>query len=150
MKEYPQKQECTRCHQFKPLSKFSKHKDGKYGCISWCKECVNKYSRDRYNSKLEVREDQAKRHKAKREERNIWINKIKKVSGCTQCGFDKDIKRLGFHHLIEDDKNNEISNMMDRSSDDAIEKEIEKCIVLCKSCHMQLHQDGREYLKEGN
>lgn len=43
---------CTRCAADKPRSDFSTHRSGRPQ--TWCKPCVNEYSRERYASRPEV------------------------------------------------------------------------------------------------
>lgn len=44
---------------------------------------------------------------------------------------------LDFHHTSPDEKEGSISNLVD--SPNKLEKELEKCIVLCSNCHRDLH-----------
>lgn len=171
--EYPKEKECTHCHQFKLLGEFSKDKTGKYGCQSWCKLCSRKRDNDKYANDLEFREHKLEQHngyrndrygydleyrkdhielnnnlnKVKRKENLIWINKIKLNCGCIICGYADNPSKLDFHHPV-DDKVDNISHMIECYSEKKILKEICKCNILCKSCHRQLHLDGKEYLKE--
>ena len=78
--------------------------------------------------------------KDNRRERNkayVWIIKMKK--GCEICG-ESYIPRLTFHHLKPRDKVNNISCMIaNKTSLITLKKEIDKCIVVCESCHRKMH-----------
>jgi len=45
------------------------------------------------------------------------------IKACIKCGYDKEPKILGVHHIDENRKNNELSNLM----------------VLCPNCHSLEH-----------
>ena len=59
---------------------------------------------------------------------------------CKNCG-SKDYEHLQFHHTNKKDKILEVGKMVYRTTD-ALLKEINKCIVLCDSCHTKLHKKG--------
>lgn len=64
--------------------------------------------------------------------------KIKR--GCNKCGYNKNPKALAWHHTEPSDKKRSISHLIrDRYSEETIEKEVEKCIVLCANCHEVLN-----------
>ena len=57
---------------------------------------------------------------------------------CQACGYDKCVRSLGFHHLDRSNKRFQISGEFCRSWEE-IEKELDKCILLCQNCHGELH-----------
>lgn len=61
-------------------------------------------------------------------------------NACVRCGYDKCFAALEFHHLDQDSKEfhptNLISNMSPIST---LEKELEKCIMVCANCHREIH-----------
>lgn len=72
-----------------------------------------------------------------------WAKKIKAVNmlggKCINCGND-DIFVLQFHH-IKGNKGHDVQDLLRRSrrwSD--VEKEINKCILLCANCHHKKHR----------
>ncbi len=74
-----------------------------------------------------------------------WLVKQKEKMACVKCGYSKDtnprfvIEALQFHH-IEDNKLFSISDGVQRGISLAkLQKEIEKCIVLCARCHIEEH-----------
>jgi len=70
-----------------------------------------------------------------REEGRNLIYEFKLGNPCTSCGETNPIV-LEFHHLDPKTKRNDVSNMATHGySIESIEKEIEKCIILCANCH---------------
>lgn len=59
-------------------------------------------------------------------------------SKCSNCKLkDKDV--LTFHHISKDSKYDNLSSLWHRKWS-IIEKEINKCKILCANCHMKLHR----------
>lgn len=70
----------------------------------------------------------------------------KNIICCEKCGYDKCMGSLDFHHLNANDKDFKLSNIFviyNNVSDlkEKIENELDKCEVLCKNCHAELHYD---------
>lgn len=80
----------------------------------------------------------------KREDKFItrWAKRYRAVQElggkCQECG-ETNIFLLDFHHLDPTKKEFGISSLSARASWDEIKSEIEKCILLCKSCHTEFH-----------
>ena len=60
-----------------------------------------------------------------------------KGSRCIYCGYDRCSKALHFHHMH--DKQFVISCNMNRNWD-ILQKELDKCVLLCSICHVELHE----------
>lgn len=59
---------------------------------------------------------------------------------CMQCGYDKNLAALSFHHEDEDEKNHQLDmRSLSNRRIEAVMREFEKCILLCANCHMELH-----------
>lgn len=66
-----------------------------------------------------------------------YIKNIKKNNPCVICGSTEN---LHFHHLISENKKYNISDMVKmRSSIKSIQAEIDKCVILCRTCHEKVH-----------
>lgn len=63
-----------------------------------------------------------------------------KISGCSICGYNKCRTALDFHHLDPSVKEKSIAAMVHSSSLSKLQKEIEKCILLCSNCHHEVHE----------
>jgi hypothetical protein len=59
---------------------------------------------------------------------------------CEKCGYSKCPRALSFHHLDPSKKDFGLSERGLTRSWEKIKKEIEKCILLCANCHMELHE----------
>lgn len=56
---------------------------------------------------------------------------------CEMCGYDKNISALEFHHLDPNQKDFAISGNKCGWND--LQKELDKCIMVCANCHRELH-----------
>lgn len=65
-----------------------------------------------------------------------WLQILRANNGCEDCGAHEGL--LDHHHLDPTTKKCQISGMYLRSLD-ALEDELEKCVVLCRSCHKLRH-----------
>jgi len=70
---------------------------------------------------------------------------------CARCGYKKSKRALTFHHVDPTQKEFGISGGHSRSWD-SIKNELDKCILLCMNCHMEVHEEieiaNRENLQE--
>ena len=60
---------------------------------------------------------------------------------CMICGYDKCQRALSFHHLNPKEKDFDLSSRGLTRSWERIKKEIDKCVLICANCHMEIH-DG--------
>lgn len=69
------------------------------------------------------------------------ISFIQKLGGkCSICGYNKNLSALVFHHLNPDEKRLNLDmRTFSGNRYELIEKEVDKCILLCSNCHMELH-----------
>ena len=69
-----------------------------------------------------------------------FINNLKSESGCSQCP-EKDWRCLDFHHRNPSEKTIEIVRAVRLGwGRDRIQKEVDKCDVLCANCHRKFHR----------
>jgi predicted HNH restriction endonuclease len=61
-------------------------------------------------------------------------------SRCNICGYDKCQRALSFHHIDPSKKNFTLSQKGLTRSWVKIQEEIEKCILVCANCHMEIHE----------
>lgn len=59
---------------------------------------------------------------------------------CRVCGYDKCSRALVFHHIDPSEKGFAISQNKNKAWY-KVKTELDKCIMLCSNCHMELH-DG--------
>lgn len=70
-----------------------------------------------------------------------WAKKLKAIkllnSKCSKCN-SRNIFHLEFHHINQDTKKYVINQIWIRNWD-FIKKEVQKCVLLCRNCHNELH-----------
>lgn len=65
---------------------------------------------------------------------------------CNNCGYDKCVAALEFHHLDPSQKDFAISS--GHLSWEKVKTELDKCIMLCSNCHREVHYN--EHLQKKN
>lgn len=68
-----------------------------------------------------------------------YIIDYKLSKGCAICKYNKCASALDFHHNGNGDKDFSISQFNDCSLK-KLKAEMDKCIVLCRNCHAELHE----------
>ena len=66
---------------------------------------------------------------------------------CEKCGYDRCMRALVFHHLDPSQKDFPISGNQALREWDLILKELDKCVLLCSNCHMEVHDEEAEKRK---
>jgi len=118
--------QCGTCKESKLLSEF--HKRGRAGHRWECKSCTN----------VRLRERRTKAHE--------YVANYLKGKCCEFCRNANPIV-LQFDH-VRGTKKDTISNMMNsRTCVDTIQKEIDKCIIVCANCHLIRHSIERGWKK---
>lgn len=59
---------------------------------------------------------------------------------CQVCGYKKCKRALSFHHKDPKEKDFGLSARGLTRSWDKIQKELDKCILVCANCHMEIHE----------
>lgn len=113
-----QKSKCGCCKEEKFTNEF-------YHCKGrirrWCKECDTKYTILR---------------QTKFKEKCVEY----KGGKCEECGYDKYIGALDFHHTDPLKKDFTIAHARLKRFDESVIKELDKCQLLCANCHREVHQ----------
>lgn len=117
---------CRKCSVTLPANLFIKNKFAKHGYRKECSECHQKLIKDR-----------------RRRIKNLWI---KEMGGCCQnCGFEKWIGSLQFHHIKWEWRNKDENKidpnvvMYRKYNEKQIRLELDKCCLLCSNCHSAIH-----------
>lgn len=63
-----------------------------------------------------------------------------KGGSCENCGYDKCLRALTFHHKDPSQKDWQISGNHCRKWE-SIKQELDKCVMLCSNCHAEVHAD---------
>ena len=77
----------------------------------------------------------------KRREKLREMARDYKGGKCQLCGYKKCSRALSFHHLDPKKKDFGVSSRGLTRSWIKLQEEIDKCILLCANCHMEVH-DG--------
>lgn len=68
--------------------------------------------------------------------RGVIVKAKKDLGGCKICGYNKCLEALEFHHIDPKQKDGNISRI---TNVDRLNKEIDKCVLLCSNCHREFH-----------
>lgn len=81
-----------------------------------------------------------KKQKIRQKRRDVKERAVQYKGGkCTNCGYNTCQAALTFHHLDPNEKDFGISEKASKMDWDIIKKELDKCILLCSNCHIELH-----------
>jgi hypothetical protein len=81
--------------------------------------------------------------KKRKYKRRAWVAEKKVSSGCQECGYNENPAGLTYHHLNPENKEMGVCRMASYGlNKEDIQKEIDKCIVLCCTCHQVLEHGG--------
>ncbi len=100
------------------------------------------YFRQQYLANREARIAQAKVCTRVRADRNIaWVVEYLVQHPCSKCGA---VEHLDFHHPgLREDKD-QVGRLVHRGASlERIQEEIDRCVVLCRSCHRKHHNRER-------
>lgn len=78
--------------------------------------------------------------------RNKRKNQIVYVMGgkCQICGYNKSNSALELHHINPDEKDFTIDKGQNISWE-KLQKELEKCILVCANCHREIHYENLDF-----
>jgi len=130
------KKKCGKCELEKNLNEFTKNKSKKDGLNNYCKECNKTYQQEHYQNNKGYYLDRKKVLKTSLKE---FVNNIKMTAKCERC-TENDIACLDFHHVNDYDKSFEVGWAINNGvSLETLQREIDKCIILCSNCHRKHH-----------
>lgn len=64
-----------------------------------------------------------------------------KGGACGKCGYSRCISALEFHHVDPSQKDFAISTTGSTRAWSKIQKELDKCILVCSNCHREIHEE---------
>ena len=70
-----------------------------------------------------------------------FIQRVKRLARCEECGYDAHPAALEFHHEESANKTFSVGSP-GTSSIERIKKEIRKCRILCANCHNIEHHES--------
>ena len=123
---------CIDCKQ-----KFDGRKENKSGL---CLKCYRKkYHKEYWKNHPELKKERTKSNYINYRKKRDFVLNYKKDKDCYICGYKEHPVILQFHHKNKSEKRYPIANSLTQLSLNNIKLEINKCILLCPSCHMWLH-----------
>lgn len=127
--------QCPRCHAQLPLSAFAFRDRAHTKIQSYCRACSAAAWRDWYGT--EANRARHLRLVASRRRRRIehvraWLVDLKDTP-CADCGRRFPPEAMDFDHL--EGKRGNVSRMAHSVGMDALRKEVDKCEVVCATCH---------------
>lgn len=118
---------CSKCKRELPIENFHWRDKAKGTRRSECKDCHNAYMKNVYKDKKDTLQD------------------LKSELKCAKCGENRGYV-LDFHHKDPTTKESTIARMTsNKYTLDKLEKELEKCIVLCANCHREFHYFNKNF-----
>ena len=115
--------------------------------FNYCTKTISKYLKvnspnysnlttDEYNKKR--KKDISNAVMKWRQDKKIKLVDYK--GGCCQvCKYNKSIGALEFHHVDSNEKDFTISSKS--YAFERLKKEVDKCVLLCSNCHIEVHQE---------
>lgn len=108
--------------------------------------------REKYKKWLENNSGKIKEYNKKKSNYSVfWRSRVKedlikyKGGKCIICGYCKNVPRAyDFHHRNPEEKEFNISKYTVLNTE-RLKKEVDKCDLLCKNCHAELHDE--EYIE---
>ena len=104
-------------------------------CTNVVESSIKKFCNDKCKNKYYV----DKRRKS------LKIKAVEYKGGkCQCCGYYASCWALDFHHLDSSQKEFGISRRRHTRSWEKLQKELDKCILVCRNCHAEIHHGIRE------
>ena len=75
----------------------------------------------------------------KRRKKLKYLALAYKGDKCQKCGYNKCVEALAFHHLDPTKKDFALSCRGITRAWIKVKEELDKCILLCHNCHMEVH-----------
>lgn len=124
---------CPRCDQNKPDIEFNSG-TSQHGLHTYCRECQREYERKYWATNKDRFPNWYERQKERQERNMRFILDYLLKHPCVDCG-ETDPLALEFDHVKGKKKFNLSEGTTKRRPLEAIQKEIEKCVVRCVNCH---------------
>lgn len=124
---------CYKCGETNP-TKFSDNASRGNGLQDRCKECHSVYRKQHYQDN---RAKYIQKAKVRKQEFFAWWVAYKSQLKCQRCP-ENHPACLHFHHT-NDDKEADVSKLVQNGCKEKVLLEVAKCIPLCANCHAKEH-----------
>lgn len=109
---------CIKCQTVCPKENFYRYRNN--APHQWCKGCV--------------------RQKAVVSQHRFKLEAIAYKGGvCVDCERMPHPAAMTFHHLDPSQKNYQLSAAREKTLSEAVKRELDKCVLLCRNCHAIRH-----------
>lgn len=105
-----------------------------------CRECGQQESENFYKTAKYYCKSCWNKRTAQAGKNNVQKLKSHYGGKCCKCGYNKCVDALEFHHLDPSTKEFHLGEARGYSLDKLM-KEMDKCILVCRNCHAELHYD---------
>lgn len=128
---------CVLCKIEQPLGNFNKRALSKDGLQTVCRKCNRARSKQYYlNNHDKHRKAVQENNKAYKKRNRDFLVEYLGNHPCVDCG-NTDIRVLEFDHLPGTEKINGVARVASSGASlNTLQKEVEKCEVRCRNCHM--------------
>lgn len=134
---------CSNCKLELPIDQFNYKLKSKGTRASRCRECTHEYYQGHYNENKKQYMERNRATKRRNRERVLSM----KDAPCTDCGGTFPRHVMEFDHLDPSVKEFSIGRA-GWSWYKKIEKELEKCEIVCANCH-KIRTHNRKYEDQG-
>ncbi len=129
---------CFECSPFNKHNTSQIHKTKAYGKFSICQDCGRNYIYDWKKGHNRIRCNSCVVNKRKLDVKKRAV--AYKGGSCKKCDYDKCLAALEFHHRDSSLKEFSLSGCHCYAWV-RIQKELDKCDLLCCRCHRELHSE---------
>lgn len=133
---------CSKCGINKPITDFYSDKTGYIRKV--CKKCTIAKACESQKKHREQRKQYCKEYHANHKEKRALAHREYRdridalKTPCCKCG-DTRLYVIDFHHIDPTTKSFNINRKTAKTNFQVIEKEVSKCVCLCRNCHMEFH-----------
>ena len=112
------------------------------------KEKIEKYKK---NHKEQAYKSMKKYHNRIYKENIDFLIKQNILTNCVICGFPKEkFASIDFHHVNPEEKEKNISSILQHPDKENLLKETSKCVCMCRNCHNLYHTGDEEITEKYN
>lgn len=122
---------CTKCLVLKELYDFDFRNKSKGTKQAHCKVCRKIMVDSHYRANVKTYLDRNKRTR----QRNLMLVGEAKDKPCTRCDKKYPPRAMDLHHRESSEKEEIVSRLAHLTSTAKLKRELEKCDVLCATCH---------------
>ncbi len=132
-RRYMYSKKCSKCGEVKDVKNFSKCSRHKDGLQVWCKGCVHVRDQEKYKDPV-IKQRYIEVNRKRQEYCKKKLFEFVQTQKCVDCG-ETDPIVLEFDHRNPADKFDNVSDLIRRGTWKRVQKEIDKCDMVCANCH---------------